>query len=468
MSKEAAPAAAETTGKRKAATPRRAGKTVRLPVVKDEEKAWVVTANMGLGHQRAAWPLRILANHGVVTLGKDDNTTPSEVKLWQRMRSSYEFLSRTKSWPLIGNAVFGILDKIQNIPRFYPIRDMSGPNYQVGWLKGFIEKGLCSGVLKQMKQEPMPMVTTFYAPAIAADMAGFSRVYCVICDAEVNRIWVAEKPLESKLQYFAPCGRTVRRLKQYGVPDERIFLTGFPMPLELLGNRNLDVLRSDMAQRLHNLDPKNRFWPLHGRNVSHFLGEANLKNRRPGPITITFGIGGAGAQGDIAYEIARSLRDKIIKGEVRYNILGGTRPEVAEFIEEMRADLKCPDIRPVCGKSLAEYFQGFTEVMHTTDLLWTKPSELSFYAGLGIPIILAPVIGSQEVYNQSWLLEIQAGVPQGDPKYTDQWLYDLLNAGRLADAAWDGFLKARKYGTYKIMEILASGTMERETSVLKR
>lgn len=468
MSKASDPVGKGTTTKKKPAAARPAGKAAGIPVVKDEEKAWVVTANMGLGHQRGAWPLRILAHNGVITLGKDDNTTASEAKLWNRMRSSYEFLSRTKSWPIIGNTVFGILDKIQNIPRFYPIRDMSGPTYQVNWLKGFIEKGLCSGVLTQMKREPLPMVTTFYAPAIAADTAGFSRVYCVICDAEVNRIWVAENPRRSKLEYFAPCGRTVRRLKQYGVPDERIFLTGFPLPLELLGDRNLDVLRADMAQRLYNLDPKNRFWPLHGRNVSHFLGEANLKNRKPGPITITFGIGGAGAQGDIAYAIGKSLRDRIIKGEVRYNILGGTRPEVARLIDDMRKDLDCPAIRPVCGKTLVEYFQGFTEVMHTTDLLWTKPSELSFYAGLGIPVILAPVIGSQEVYNQSWLLEIQAGVPQEDPQYTDQWLYDLLHAGRLAEAAWDGFLKARKYGTYKIMEVLASGTMERETSVLKR
>ena len=34
--------------------------------------------------------------------------------------------------------------------------------------------------------------------------------------------------------------------------------------------------------------------------------------------------------------------------------------------------------------------------------------------------------------------------------------------------AWNGFLKARKYGTYKIHEILQTGTMERETSVLRR
>jgi len=107
------------------------------------------------------------------------------------------------------------------------------------------------------------------------------------------------------------------------------------------------------------------------------------------------------------------------------------RSEVAAYLSDMKRDLALPQIKIVSGVSLEEYFKGFTECMHTTDVLWTKPSELSFYCGIGIPIIMAPHIGSQEDYNQSWLLEIQAGFPQQDPQYTDQWLLDLVRAGRL-------------------------------------
>ena len=57
------------------------------------------------------------------------------------------------------------------------------------------------------------------------------------------RIWVAENPRTSRIVYLAPSGRTVGRLKQYGVPDERIWVTGFPLPTELLGDRTLSVLR---------------------------------------------------------------------------------------------------------------------------------------------------------------------------------------------------------------------------------
>ena len=234
-------------------TSKPAGRTVRAPR-RGLPRAWVVTADMGLGHQRAAWPLRDMAEGGIMTLGRESNTDPAEHKQWERLRRSYEFLSRTKSWPIIGNAIFGLLDRLQNIPAFYPIRDMSNPSFQVTWLKGLIAKGMCRGMLETIGAEPLPLVTSFYAPAIAADMAGYSRIYCVICDAEVNRVWVAENPKKSRIVYLVPSGRTVGRLKQYGVPDERIWVTGFPLPIEVLGDHTLSILRHDMGQRLHRLD----------------------------------------------------------------------------------------------------------------------------------------------------------------------------------------------------------------------
>jgi len=43
-----------------------------------------------------------------------------------------------------------------------------------------------------------------------------------------------------------------------------------------------------------------------------------------------------------------------------------------------------------------------------------------------------------------------------------------LKRGRFADAAWSGFLKARKLGTFKIIELLETGKIERETSPVLR
>jgi hypothetical protein len=419
---------------------------------------------MGLGHQRAAWPLRDLAEGGIMTLGRPENADAAEHMQWERLRKGYEFFSRTRSWPIIGGAIFGVMDRLQNIAAFYPVRDKSKPSFQVKWLKGLIDNGMCRGMLETIEAKPLPLVTTFYTPAIAADMAGHSRVYSILCDAEVNRVWVAENPGKSRIDYLVPSGRTVGQLKQYGVPDERIWVTGFPLPVELLGDRSLSTLRRDVGRRLHRLDPENRFWSMHGREVEHYLGAANCRPPRERIPRIAFSIGGAGAQTEIAYAIALSLRARIVKGEVRMTILAGIRPEVAALVDSMRKELDLPQLELVFGATLEEYFRAFTACMHGTDILWTKPSELSFYCGLGLPIIIAPTIGSQERHNRDWLIEIQAGYLQGDPRYADEWLFDLLDGGRLADAAWDGFLKARKDGTFRIRDVIAHGAMQREGS----
>ncbi|MFA7369116.1 MAG: hypothetical protein WC334_05680, partial [Kiritimatiellales bacterium] len=266
------------------------------------------------------------------------------------------------------------------------------------------------------------------------------------------------------------CYRAMKRLKSYGVPDERIFLTGFPMPLEVTGNRDLDILRADMAHRLHYLDPADRFWPLHGLNVAHFLGEENCGPKPDRVLTITYAVGGAGAQRETGREITESLRQQIEKGEVVLNLVAGIRRDVRDCFGKIQSDLRLSSggLRILYAPDKTEYFRLFAQTIRITDILWTKPSELSFYCGLGIPIIMSPPIGAQERYNCKWLMEIQAGIPQQDPRYTGEWLIDLLHEGRLAEAAWSGFLKARKYGTYKILDILKTGTMQRDPSPLKR
>jgi hypothetical protein len=434
------------------------------------QKAWVATVDMGLGHQRATYPLRYLTEGGIITVGGSVATDPAEKKLWDRMRAMYEFLSRVRKTPVIGKPLFGVLDALQSIPSFYPMRDMSSPSYQVKLLGRFVDRGLCSGMLEQIKSKPLPLIVSYLAPAIAADKAGYSRIYCIICDAEISRAWVTENPRTSRIHYLAPCGRAVMRLKSYGVPDERIFLTGFPFPLEILGNADLDVLRADMAQRLFYLDPNDRFWPLHGRNVVHFLGKGNCRFKKQRKLTITYAVGGAGAQREFGYQIAKSLRDKLEAGEVVLNLVAGIREEVHQYFQQVKEELlpRSAHLRIIYSSIKDEYFRLFAQAIRSTDILWTKPSELSFYCGLGIPIIMSPSIGAQEVFNRRWLLEIQSGISQEDPEYTSEWLFDLWREGRLAESAWDGFLKARKYGTYKIQEILETGTMARETSPLKR
>ena len=433
-------------------------------------KAWVVAADMGYGHQRAVYPLRDFAEDGIITVGSSEAVSKAEKKLWKRLLNAYEFFSRAKGIPVIGPPLFSMLDALMHIPSFYPMRNLSDTTFQVNLLESTIDKGLCKGMLEKISTKVLPLVTSFYASAIAADKKGFNKIYCIICDADINRVWVAKQPWESRIEYFAPCGKAAQRLKAYGVPEERIHLTGFPLPKELLGDENLSVLKKDLAQRLFYLDPEGKFWARHGRNVEHFLGQENCVFRNERKLTITYAVGGAGAQKEIGEKIAQSLKEKLKAGEVKLILVAGIRKEVNEYFESVKKEISPEDenIKIIYSESVQEYFDHFNQALRETDVLWTKPSELSFYCALGMPIIMSPIIGSQEKFNRKWLREIQAALKQENPEYTDQWLYDLLRRGTLAESAWDGFLKARKLGTFKIQKMLENGYFEKESHPVLR
>lgn len=430
-------------------------------------KAWVVSADMGYGHQRAVYPLKDIAEGGLITAGRNDHSSEKEKKQWSRLLNVYESFSRARGIPFIGKPIFAMLDSLMHIPSFYPIRNLSHSTYQVDLLESNIKNGLCTGILETISAKQLPLVTSFYAPAIAADMKGYEPIYCIICDADINRVWVAKQPWESRINYFAPCGKAAQRLRTYGVPDERIFTTGFPLPLDLLG-KNLSTLKYNLAQRLLFLDPQRRFWAIHKKNAEHFLGKKNFSFKQKRALTISYAVGGAGAQKEIGARIAHSLRHRLRAGSVRMNLIAGIRNDVKDFFLSVQKELQTENISVIHAATLNEYFQLFNNAMHTTDILWTKPSELSFYCGLGIPIIMTPDIGSQERFNRQWLHEIHGGMRQENPDFADQWLFDLLNDGIIADIAWSGFLKARKLGTLKIMEVLKTGAMTRSYSPLER
>jgi hypothetical protein len=80
---------------------------------------------------------------------------------------------------------------------------------------------------------------------------------------------------------------------------------------------------------------------------------------------------------------------------------------------------------------------------------------------------MSPTIGAQERANKKWIRDIQSGFKQENPQYTDQWLFDMLQKGRLAEAAWAGFLKARKRGTYNITEFLETGKFSNPNQIIR-
>ncbi len=431
-----------------------------------DKQAWVVAVDMGYGHQRAAYPLRHLSPTGKVISANNYQGIPQkDYRIWHDSESFYGFVSRLINFPLIGKYLFGFYDKLQSIKDFYPRRDLSVPNLQLKEMYSLIKKGWGKDFINYLNTKDIPLITTFFVTAFMAEEHGFKNdIYTVLCDADISRTWVALNPQKSRIKYLAPCRRVVDRLKLYGVKDENIFLTGFPLPEENLGHTDLGVLKGDLLSRIHNLDPFKRYRQKYSATVAHFLkndGDGVKKH----PLTITFAVGGAGAQKMMAKDILESLKKRLLKDELHLNLVAGSRNDVYLYFQEK---IKECGLKKLLGKNIKiifamekeDYFNQFNEALRTTDMLWTKPSELVFYAALGIPLITAPSLGAQEVYNRTWLKTIGAGISQNNPKYTHEWLFDWLDSGWLAEAAMSGFLDGRQFGVSNIKDVVFNGVKE--------
>ncbi len=439
-----------------------------------KQKAWIVSVNMGYGHQRTAYPLKLFAfKRKIVNANSYQGISFGDQKIWSSSKNFYEFISRFKRVPIIGHLCFSLYDRYQRILSFYPKRDLSKPDsslknfyslFRKGWGRDLIEKlKRASLPSAQVDGQAIPIISTFFIPAFMAEFFRYpGNIFCVVCDADIARPWAPLMPFSSKIKYFVPNERVVERLKLYGVDSENIFLTGYPLPLENIGSEKLEILKGDLAERLLILDPKKKYFQRYQSLIKRYLGGLPKKATRP--LTLTFAVGGAGAQKEIGAKILKSLRDKIKEGKIKIILVAGTRAKVNEYFLKQIKDLGLEDsfnknVEIIFKEEIGEYFESFNLALRKTDILWTKPSELSFYTALGLPIVLAPCIGSQENFNRDWLLRLGSATMQEDPNYTNEWLFDLLDSGWLAEAAMEGFIEGEKRGIFNIQKVIHSGKL---------
>ncbi|MFH1408500.1 MAG: hypothetical protein ABIH34_01200 [Nanoarchaeota archaeon] len=424
-----------------------------------KKQAWIISVDMGYGHQRAAYPLKDIAFDRIITANSDKIVTPKEAKTWRRFRSSYELVSRLRSVPFIGKYLWKSYDKLQSIASYYPLRDLSKPNWGTIYLHNLLKKGFLSSVVEYTKKEEIPFVSTFFAPALAAAHAKRKEVYCVVTDTDINRIWAPSNPKEVDINYFTPTEHSTKRLQAYGIEENRIFFTGFPLPKENTGP-DMSILKRDLGYRLPNLDPKKIYLSRYRDLIRKELG-GFYKTKSNHPLTLTYTVGGAGAQMAIGDALLYSLQHRIRKHQIRVNLVAGTRPDVSHHFTTVVEHLKLGHeldhyINIMYAPKKKDHFARFNALLHETDILWTKPSELVFYVALGIPLIIAPPLGAHEITNAQWLIRMGSGIQQEDPHYVNEWLFEWLDRGLFAEAAFEGFIEAPKYGTYNIEKVLFS------------
>jgi hypothetical protein len=170
-------------------------------------------------------------------------------------------------------------------------------------------------------------------------------------------------------------------------------------------------------------------------------------------------IGGAGAQMHHVNQILRSFGNIIADGKLRLTLVAGTRADIANSFRKMvrLAGLELftgTGIQVLFSREPGQYFRHFEDCIEEADLLWTKPSELVFYAALGLPILLAPPVGGQERANRDWLLSNESALDAGSPAVLDQRLDDLLSKGDLCRIAWNAYSRLDRNGLDRIHKVI--------------
>ncbi|MFZ5478099.1 MAG: DUF6938 domain-containing protein [Myxococcota bacterium] len=346
----------------------------------------VAAVRMGYGHLRAARPLAQALGVPLARADAAPFAGPLEAALWSGTRASYEGLSRLAATR--GGPFARALDTITAIEG----GDAPDPATRA------LDRALALGLGRRLADGlgDATLLTTFYAPALAADRAG-RPARLVVTDTDCARAWAPVDPAYGRLVYCAPTDGVAARLAGFGVPRARVAVTGFPLPPALVR-----TAEADLARRMTRL-------------------------RGDEPLRVVLAVGGAGAQVDLAREVVAGL-------DARVWISAGTRPEVARALAGVG--------EVVAGDTFEAYADRFDEVLADADVLWTKPSELVFYAALGIPIVAAPPVGVQEARNLAWLRQHGAVVDA------------RASRGELADAAERAFAGLTRDGTERVIATL--------------
>lgn len=420
---------------------------------------FLAAVDMGYGHLRAAHALASAFGVPLHTVDRPPFASRGETRLWNLVRAAYTGLSRLSQPRGPGKLMRGVLETITEIPRLYPYRDLSEATLSVRLLRTLIRLGLGRELVAHLRNHNQTLVTTFFAPAVAAAEAGWPWVVCVVTDSDIARVWVPAEPHRSPILYCAPSSRAARRLRAYGVPPERVVVTGFPLPWQLTHEREPEFLAAKMAERLARLDPQGTFRRQYRDELRGALPQA-LDHRAAIPPRLTFAVGGAGAQVDLARQFLPSLVPLVRQGRLRLTLVAGVNVHVAQrfsgILETAGLGGESAPVEILYEANRDAYFERFNATLDDTDILWTKPSELTFFGALGIALVFAPPVGVHEVLNRRWAMERGAGLKQDHPAAAGQWIGDWLAEGVLAGAAWNGFRRLPRQGTRRIRELVAT------------
>jgi hypothetical protein len=394
----------------------------------------LATVEMGYGHLRAACALAERFGVPVRRADRAPLADSNEILLWHATRIGYERLSRLSQHRMIGAPFAKLLQRLTSLDGSRSPATAHRADAAARFLARRIEHGFGAGLCRHLEDDGGPLVTTFYASALAADRRTSVDIHCVVTDIDVHRVWVPPDASTTRIRYLVPGTTTRDRLETYGVPSDRITVTGFPLPLDL-ERRARELLE----------------WRL-----------ARLRGNTAKPPLVTFAVGGAGAQARRARGLLVDLAGPLRQGSVRLALVAGLRKNLARKFRRWAAEIGLQRgsgaVSIVEADSFEELYRTFNSTLEQTDVLWTKPSELSFYAALGLPLILDDPVGDHERANARWVRDVGAGVNRPGGQDFGSLVTSWLRDGTLAACAENGFARLRRGGAAAIAKIVFKGS----------
>jgi UDP-N-acetylglucosamine:LPS N-acetylglucosamine transferase len=162
-------------------------------------------------------------------------------------------------------------------------------------------------------------------------------------------------------------------------------------------------------------------------------------------------VGGAGAQVPLAKKLVSGMSKELREGSLRLALVAGRRPEVAKALRDAVYSAGV-EVEVLFEPDVFDYFRSLNRLLASADALWSKPSEMTFFAALGLPFISAPPVGVHEQWNLRWGQDHGAALPQHDPAAAGEWLREWVEDGILAAAAEAGRARLPSGGLYEIAD----------------
>jgi len=172
---------------------------------------------------------------------------------------------------------------------------------------------------------------------------------------------------------------------------------------------------------------------------------------------VVFALSGAGCYLQLLKGLIRGLLPELRGRKLTLCIAAGDNRRAKAEIESHLAALNASpsDGVTILGSpDVLEAFALFNRALRECDLLITKPGELVFYAGLGIPQVLLPPVGKHEFKNRAYLIENSAAADLPGVESAGAWLLARRADGAWRRAAESAFARLPKRGTFAINDLV--------------